>query len=305
MRKENDKWYISGHFLFDSTIVHTLKEVDRVNNTTEKMIFLFLFIFVLILFLFNFYFIKKTINSFFDFLTDKTKFGIISIVTIVFGITVLLLTIFVIPPSMDEFLPYHQFARFFFPDSKEHIFREAADDSFDIKIFGLKLPLRAYPYIGYSEGLRYFPFYIISKTYISARVMKLFLILLLLFALWKLTNIPLHLASLIVLFNLPVIFQMLVDTGPVAYQLMISLMAPFLITRSKNIFIAILTGILLYFAFELKTIFFYISFPIAVISFIIIINDFIKESTKEKIKRIIYIVVILIAFAVPTFITKS
>ncbi|HPO48924.1 MAG TPA: hypothetical protein PLO89_01235 [Spirochaetota bacterium] len=303
IKRENGKLFLSGEYIFDRRITHILEETGVSNNPVSRISFIIFFIFVIILFSLNINFVRKKIASIFDFIRDKNNFRLISAVTIAGGILILLYSAFVIPPSMDEFLPYHQFARFFFPDSKEHKFREPANDSFDIRIFGLKLPLRAYPYIGYSESLRYLPFYLISRSYISARIMKLILILLSLFALWKVTKIPLHFATILVLFNLPLIFQMIVDTGPVAYQIMIALLIPLIIKETKNVFFAILSGILLYFAFEIKTIFFYLSFPIAVVSFFLIINDFIKESKKEKIKRIIFVSIIIISFLIPTVIT--
>lgn len=302
-KKENNKWFLSGAFLFDDTITHTLEEIQRDDSYNEKIFFLLMIIILLILFFYNFNMIKKGFKLFLTFLENQNNFKIFGIVSLLFGIIFSLSIIIKTPPTMDEFLPYHQFARFFFPGSKEHKFREPANDSFDITIFGLKLPLRSYPYVGYSESLRYLPFYILSRSYISSRIMKFILILLLLFSLWKLTKIPFHFASILLLFNLPIIFQMIIDTGPVAYQLMISLLIPLIIKSTKNIFLSILSGILIYFAFELKTIFFYLSFPIALISFSLIIKDFVNESLKEKIKRIIFILVIVISFLIPTLLT--
>ena len=219
------------------------------------------------------------------FLENQNNFKIFGIVSLLFGIIFSLSIIIKHHQLWMNFCHITNLRDFSFLVQKS-INREPANDSFDITIFGLKLPLRSYPYVGYSESLRYLPFYILSRSYISSRIMKFILILLLLFSLWKLTKIPFHFASILLLFNLPIIFQMIIDTGPVAYQLMISLLIPLIIKSTKNIFLSILSGILIYFAFELKTIFLF-SFPIALISFSLIIKDFVNESLKEKIKRII------------------
>lgn len=307
-KKIKGVWYLSGTFLLDSNITHTLKEVERSNVNLESILYISVLVALILLTILSTNEIKLLYNVAARFLALK-KSRVVAIYSVLsLSILALLLIIFIVPPNMDEYLPYHQIARFFYPNSVEHTFREPCDDSFDIKVFGVKLPLRSYPYCGFSEGLRYLPFFLISKSYISARIMKLILILLMFYSVIRLTKIqPIYVMALM-LFNLPLMFQMLIDTGPVAYQICLTALVPFLLSRTKNVVVACAVGVLLYFGLETKAIFAISLIPISVITLIYIWEDFFKSDKKGKIKIIIGLsstVLVFLVLSIVTFTGKT
>jgi len=301
-------WYLSGTFLLDSNIIHTLKEAGRSNVGAESILFIAALTALIILIILSTNEIKRIYVAVSNFLAMKKIRAVAFYAVLSAAILALLAIIFFVPPNMDEYLPYHQIARFFYPNSVEHTFREPCDDSFDIKIFGVKLPLRSYPYCGFSEGLRYLPFFLISKSYISARIMKLILILLMFYLIVRLTKTkPIYVLAL-TLFNLPLMFQMLIDTGPVAYQICLTTLIPFLLSRTKNVAVACAVGLLVYFGFETKAIFAISLIPISIITLIYIWDDFFKSDKNGKIKTIIALssaVLVFLTLSIVTFTGKT
>lgn len=307
-KKFKGGWFLSGTFLLDSGITHTLKEVERSNVNVEPILFIAALAALILLTILSINEIKRIYNAVSSFLGLKRIRVVAFYAILSTAILALLAIIFIVPPNMDEYLPYHQIARFFYPNSVEHTFREPCDDSFDIKVFGVKLPLRSYPYCGFSEGLRYLPFFLISRSYISARIMKLILILFMFYSIIRLTKIPSIYVLALMLFNLPLMFQMLIDTGPVAYQICLTALIPFLLSRTKNVAVACAVGALVYFGFETKAIFAISLIPISIITLIYIWEDFFKSDKKAKIKIIIRLssaVLVFLTLSIVTFTGKT
>lgn len=230
----------------------------------------------------------------------------LSIIVIALALFLALYFIFVVPPNMDEYLPYHQIARYNFPNSFENSFREPTNDALDIVIFGWKLPLRSFHYCGVSEGWRYWPIYSLWSSYLSARFLRLLYLAIFFFSLWGITRLKPWLLGLLVLFNLPLVFNFLADTGPVAYQCALVLFLPYIFSRTyKSWGWSILWGLLLFSAFELKAIFMYLFFPLLFLSWYLLRDKWQSAERAERKKMFINAGIILAVALVPNLLIYS
>lgn len=202
---------------------------------------------------------------------------------LLFCLVLLVILLIQVPPSMDEFLPYHQIACSFYPNGSENIFRESCG-TYNLNVFGHSLPLRAYSYTGFTPSLIYFPFFLLWKSYFSERILKLIVFLLLAYSVKKITRLSGWMTSLLVLMCLPLAFQSIIDLGPFAFQGLISLASAYLIARSRSYFGGVIAGLLIFIGFDQKPIFSVLIVPIIVLTIALIIEkrkDFIKESGKR------------------------
>jgi len=209
---------------------------------------------------------------------------IVFISTLLFCLIFIVALMVKVPPSMDEFLPYHQIACIYYPNAAENIFRESCS-VYNLNIFGASLPLRAYSYTGFTPSLIYLPFFLLWKSYLSARLLKLLAFLLLAFLVKKISRLNGWMTCSIVLLCLPLAFQYIVDLGPFAFQGTIALAAAYLIARSKSYWGGALAGALLFIGVDQKPIFSVLLLPIALLAVALIYENK-KVFIREKVKRV-------------------
>ena len=228
----------------------------------------------------------------------SSRRGLVVFVSVLLLCLVLLVIILIkVPPSMDEFLPYHQIACSFYPNGSENIFRESCG-TYDLNVFGHSLPLRAYSYTGFTPSLIYFPFFLLWKSYFSARILKLFVLLLLAFCVKKIAKLSGWMVSLLVLMCLPLALQFVIDLGPFAFQGLIALAAAYLIARSRSYVGGAIAGLIIFIGFDQKPIFSVLIIPIIVLTIALIIEKR-KDFIKERGKRLGIIILAVISALVP------
>ncbi len=171
--------------------------------------------------------------------------------------------VFKTPPNMDETIQYHSLACVSHPLSEYHSFREPCDGSYDLNVLGQWLPMRSYHYVGASSGLIYYPVFKLFPSYLSARLVGLFFLVLVAVGVSRLVDAPPMLALGIVGINLPMMYQMISDTGPVGYQLVAMVWVPIAVrglAKAKSAwrfaFLSIVVGLFLFIAIEQKAFFF-------------------------------------------------
>ena len=149
-------------------------------------------------------------------------------------VTLLIVFLFcaVVPYEMDEFIHYHPLLCHYYPGNLLNTFRGGCS-IYDLNVLntGIILPLRSFYYSGSFPALYYLPLFLLWRSPISARWMGLLFILIqsvLLSKLYK-RRLPAVFASLLVFF--PYLFQHMVDTGPVAYQITTVYLSAYLFRR--------------------------------------------------------------------------
>lgn len=163
------------------------------------------------------------------------------------------LIIFKISPSMDEFLPYHQLACIV--NKTQSLFRESCTQH-NLILFGKSMQLRSFTYVGFSNSILYLPFYLIWKSYLSARVLKLIFLVATAIISAKIVKADWKIALLITCCFFPFSFQMLVDTGPIAFQCLTIVVLIYIFSKIKNgLAEGLMAGIIAFFAVEQKLFF--------------------------------------------------
>ena len=149
-------------------------------------------------------------------------------------ITLLIVFLFcaVVPYEMDEFIHYHPLLCHYYPGNLLNTFRGGCS-IYDLNVLntGIILPLRSFYYSGSFPALYYLPLFLLWRSPISARWMGLLFILLQSILLSKLYNrkLPAVFAAMLVFF--PYVFQHVVDTGPVAFQITTVYLSMYLFRR--------------------------------------------------------------------------
>lgn len=167
-------------------------------------------------------------------------------------VTLLLVFLFcaVVPYEMDEFIHYHPLLCHYYPGNLLNTFRGGCS-IYDLNLLntGVVLPLRSFYYSGSFPALYYLPLFLLWRSPVSARWMGLLFILLqsvLLSKLYK-RKLPTVFASLVLFF--PYMFQHVVETGPVAFQITTVYLCASLFRRwheRNSMFAAAMAGLLLF-----------------------------------------------------------
>lgn len=199
----------------------------------------------------------------------RSSFDFITVLAIVIFLIFAGLIIFKISPSMDEYLPYHQLACLV--NGTQNIFRESCSE-YNLILFGKSLPLRSFSYVGFSNSILYLPFYLLWKSYLSARFLKLIILILTAIFAIRITKVDWKIGLLIVGCFFPFAVQMLVDTGPIAFQCLTMVFVIWLFSRSNySLRDGVLAGIVTLFAVEQKM--FFAPFLLAVFAYCFIAYD--------------------------------
>lgn len=185
--------------------------------------------------------------------SGSLKFDLIALISIIIACVFLGLIIFKMSPSMDEYLPYHQLACIV--NGTQNIFRESCSDN-NLILFGKSLQLRSFSYVGFSNSILYLPFYLVWKSYLSARILKLILLLLVAILSIKITKVNWKIGLVIATCFFPFAFQMIVDTGPIAFQCFTMVLVIYLFQKEKiGLRDGLVAGLVAFFAVEQKMFF--------------------------------------------------
>ena len=130
------------------------------------------------------------------------------------------------PFNDDEWIHFQPIACHLFPNGMLHRqpFREWCG-AMDLFVFGARLPIRAYSYIGVSQALVFLPFWEIVQSPMALRICTGTLWLLNSLLLARLLVAPWALVMCVAMLSTPLFSQHLIDTGPFAFQLTMLLLA--------------------------------------------------------------------------------
>ena len=195
-----------------------------------------------------------------------------------------LFLVYLVPPNMDEFLPYHRIACEYYEFNSQNIFREKCTDH-QSKFFGIEF-YRNYNYVGISSSIIYAPFFYLSKTIYSHYFFSFFVFLIFSFIFTKVFRFKLIL-FIIPLFYFPLQFQMIHDTGPIkiaiiSWILIIYAISKILEANKKIFFFYLILVLSIFFSIEDKT---FIIFIFPQILFISILFFF-CESNKSNYSKL-------------------
>ncbi|HEY8516061.1 MAG TPA: hypothetical protein VIS07_11155 [Candidatus Binatia bacterium] len=175
--------------------------------------------------------------------------------------------VFAVPPNMDEYVHYHPIACAAFPLAALHDLRAGCDGRLDLALFGHFLPLRAYRYAGASTALWYWPLYELFPSRHGPRLLGVVSLFLTSLGIARLARVPWRVAWLAGAFCVPLAFTMIVDTGPVGYQVVATVwgvvLVRFLVSqeegvaRARVLAASVLLGLGLFLAVEKKPFFVY------------------------------------------------
>lgn len=158
------------------------------------------------------------------------------------------------PLNQDEFMAY-RILRCPEPlNWPQPLIRESCGE-YDLKLFEKWLPLRTYQYIGFVSSALYFPVFKIWPSYLSARLTSLITLVVLSALLTRLLKVPLIFGLVPVFLNLPLVAQSVVDTGPVAFHLVLCLLIPWIYLKSDQRWSAVLIGVLIFLGLANKPVF--------------------------------------------------
>lgn len=231
----------------------------------------------------------------------------------------LFLSIFV-PLNMDEFGYIDQIGCIRSPQliDRSHNYSYPCNQQFNLKILGKELPLRTYSYIGISGLLFYYPLYQIWPAILSFRLLKLVSLFLMVYVVSKLSGIKFWQSNLLVGFFLPVLFQLVVDTGPVFVQLGSILLFSLLVKKAVHtekplldksvLFRIALAAILLFISVESKPVFVFMLPIVFIATLVLCVNDY-NQLSFQKIKSIFIVLCSTCALSVllllPIFLAKT
>ena len=142
-------------------------------------------------------------------------------ILVIFLISIIFLFIFssYVPFDTFEFLIYHTLASNYYHLNKLNTFWEGANAYYLAPLPNLYLPLRSFDYIGIVHDIIYYPLFKLWPSPYSARFLGLLMLIIQAYFIYKIFKIDI-LISFIFLFScMPYVFQHLVDTGPVTFQL--------------------------------------------------------------------------------------
>jgi hypothetical protein len=183
-----------------------------------------------------------------------------------FGWGFLLLVLIFLPSNMDEFLPYHVISCDYYPNAELHTLREPCNSFYDINLWGLTLK-RAYHYVGSWSSWLYYPFFLLIPHPISHKLLGAIFFVVILWLSTHLeqdhTNQSWWLLKLSMSF--PIFYQLVFDTGPVRWGLLVLFSSPLLIKYIQqqrhiifNLALQIFLGIITFLAVEDKPFFLYL-----------------------------------------------
>ena len=184
----------------------------------------------------------------------------------IFSWAFLLLVLIFLPCNMDEFLPYHVISCDYYPNAQFHTLREPCSDFYDISLWGFTLK-RAYHYIGSWSSWLYYPLFLLIPHPISHKLLGVifFLIILSLSARLEKEHGDQSLWLLRLGMSFPILYQLIFDTGPVRWGLLVLFSAPLLIKYIQlqrhiifNLALQIFLGIITFLAVEDKPFFLYL-----------------------------------------------
>ncbi len=178
----------------------------------------------------------------------------------------LLLVLTFLPSNMDEFLPYHVISCDYYPHAELHTLREPCDSSYDLNLWGFTLK-RAYQYVGSWSSWLYYPFFLLIPHPISHKLLGLIFFVIIL---WLATRLEQDHSKqswwlLRLAISFPILYQLVFDTGPVRWGLLVFFSAPLLIRCIQqqkhiifNLAIQLFLGIITFLAVEDKPFFLYL-----------------------------------------------
>jgi len=182
------------------------------------------------------------------------------------GWVFLLLVLIFLPSNMDEFLPYHVISCDYYPNAELHTLREPCDSSYDLNLWGFTLK-RAYLYVGSWSSWLYYPFFLLIPHPISHKLLgAIFFVIIL----WLATRLEQDHSKqswwlLRLAISFPILYQLVFDTGPVRWGLLVLFSAPLLIKCIQqqrhiifNLAIQLFLGIIIFLAVEDKPFFLYL-----------------------------------------------
>ncbi len=164
---------------------------------------------------------------------------------------------------MDETIQYHVIACDFYDNAKYHAFGSSCDGSLNLNLLGVQIK-RAYRYIGSFSSWYYYPFFRLSPSFMTQKLVGVFFLIIFVATLMLLEEK--NKISVMVIFGLsfPIIYQLTNDTGPVRYGIFMTVFTPlcvkFILRIRQNyikIVLNIILGFMLFLAVEDKPFFLY------------------------------------------------
>ena len=150
----------------------------------------------------------------------------------------------IVPFNMDEVLPYNLLHDL--TQEKNSLESYDVDLSLNVWNSGLKLPLRAWDYLGSFPSIYYSIFYFLWKSPVSVRFMGLVMLLIEAVLLSRIFKIKYYYVFIGLLFFFPYFFQHIVDTGLISVQVLSVILIFYLSKRwmiKKKIKYPVLIGI--------------------------------------------------------------
>ena len=171
---------------------------------------------------------------------------------------------FVVPINMDESFQYHLISCSFYEQAQYHVFREPCDSTFDLNLWGLTLK-RTYIYAGSLSSFLYSPFFHLLPTITTQRVIGILFGIPIILCAINLEKENRKATLLLFALSYPLTYQLICDTGPVRYSLLIFFLTPLLaqkIIKNSNRIISsllcIALGFLIFLGVEDKPFFVYL-----------------------------------------------
>jgi len=159
--------------------------------------------------------------------------------------------------------------------------------------------LRAHQDVGFTPALLYLPVHRVWSDPRAARALGVASLLLFAYLLKRLTKLPGHAAALLALFNLPLAYQMIFDTGPVAFQLVTILLVAWGVPRMRRSWHGVALGLALFIAIDHKP-FFAVVLPATLVLTAAALLDAGGEPRRELRRWLRALGGLLAAFAIPT-----
>lgn len=155
-----------------------------------------------------------------------------------------------VPFQMDEFSHHHPIICSYYENNKLNVYREGCN-LYDLTLpnTNISLPLRAFPYIGSLPALIYYPIFYIWKNPLSLRLLNIFYIFIQSIIISKLFKFDIRKIFIGLLLFFPYFYQHLVDTGTEPAQLLLIMLAIFLLKKwvhSNKIKHSVLLGLILF-----------------------------------------------------------
>lgn len=136
-----------------------------------------------------------------------------------------------IPINNDEAIHFQPIACSAYPFSWVHQFRERCGEK-DLFVFNVWLPMRSFWYAGASSALFFVPFWWLFNDPLAIRVWEGVLWLLSGYLMSRIIRVPWSIVASVVLLSIPFLAQHVLDTGPIALQLVMVQAAILLILKA-------------------------------------------------------------------------